>query len=120
MLPRLQAFDEKDLSDKPKWLRKQARKRLGKSLKQTIASERRRRLEQLISVDEAVAAIVAELEDEGILADTYIIFASVAAGCRDDGVPTTASDDGPREHHARALRHRRLLRRALRSLRQGK
>ena len=33
---------------------KQARKRLGKALKQTIASERRRRLEQLLSVDEAV------------------------------------------------------------------
>ena len=75
-LPRLQAFDEKDLSDKPKWLRKQARKRLGKALKQTIASERRRRLEQLISVDEAVAGIVNELDDEGILDDTYIIFAS--------------------------------------------
>jgi N-acetylglucosamine-6-sulfatase len=75
-LPRLQGFDEKDLSDKPNWLRKQARKRLGKALKRTIASERRRRLEQLRSVDEAVAAIVAKLEEEGILEDTYIIFAS--------------------------------------------
>ena len=53
-LPKLQAFNEKDISDKPKWLRKQARKRLSKGLKQTIASERRRRLEQLLSVDEAV------------------------------------------------------------------
>ena len=31
-LPKLQAFDEKDLSDKPKWLQKQARKRLGQEL----------------------------------------------------------------------------------------
>ena len=75
-LPRLQAFDEKDLSDKPNWLRKQARKRLGKALKQTIASERRRRLEQLLSVDEAVGDIVAELSQEGMIDDTYIIFAS--------------------------------------------
>ena len=75
-LPKLQAFDEKDLSDKPKWLQKQARKRLGKSLKQTIASERRRRLEQLLSVDEAVGDIVAELSQEGLIDDTYIIFAS--------------------------------------------
>ena len=75
-LPKLQAFDEKDLSDKPKWLRKQARKRLGKALKQTIASERRRRLEQLLSVDEAVGDIVAELSQEGLIDDTYIIFAS--------------------------------------------
>jgi arylsulfatase A-like enzyme len=75
-LPRLQAFDEKDLSDKPKWLRKQARKRLGKALKQTIASERRRRLEQLLSVDEAVGDIVAELSQEDLIDETYIIFAS--------------------------------------------
>jgi len=76
VLPKLQAFDEKDMSDKPKWLRKQARKRLGKSLKRTITTERRRRLEQLLSVDEAVAAIVQKLSDEGILDDTYIVFAS--------------------------------------------
>ena len=55
---------------------KQARKRLGKALKQTIASERRRRLEQLLSVDEAVGDIVAELSQEGLIDDTYIIFAS--------------------------------------------
>ncbi len=75
-LPKLQAFDEKNLSDKPKWLQKQARKRLGKSLKRTIANERRRRLEQLLSVDEAVADIVAELSQAGMIDDTYIIFAS--------------------------------------------
>ena len=75
-LPNLQAFNEKDISDKPKWLRKQARKRLSKPLIKTIASERRRRLEMLLSVDEAVAAIVAELDQEDLLDDTYIIFAS--------------------------------------------
>ena len=75
-LPRLDAFNEKDISDKPKWLRKQAKRRLKKAFRQTIASERRRRLEQLLSVDEAVAALVAELSQEGLLDDTYIIFTS--------------------------------------------
>ncbi|MGZ5324245.1 MAG: sulfatase family protein [Solirubrobacterales bacterium] len=75
-LPRVQAFNEKDLSDKPRWLRKQARKPIGKGLRKTIESERRRRLEMLRSVDEGIAAIVAELAQEGILDDTYIVFGS--------------------------------------------
>jgi N-acetylglucosamine-6-sulfatase len=75
-LPKVQAFNEKDVSDKPKWLRKQARKPIGKGLRKTIAVERRRRLEMLRSVDEGVGAMVAELAQEGILDDTYIIFAS--------------------------------------------
>ncbi len=75
-LPRVAAFNEKNISDKPKWLRKQARKRLKKGLRQAIASERRRRLEMLRSVDEAVGALVAELSDQGILDETYIVFAS--------------------------------------------
>jgi arylsulfatase A-like enzyme len=75
-LPKVQAFNEKDVSDKPKWLRKQTRKRIGKSLRRTIELERRRRLEMLRSVDEGVGAIVAELAQEGMLDDTYIVFAS--------------------------------------------
>ena len=73
---RLPGFNEKNISDKPRWLRKQARKRLGKRVKRTIANERLRREEQLLSVDEAVRRIVDELRDEGLLDDTYIIFAS--------------------------------------------
>lgn len=75
-LPKLQAFNEQDIRDKPKWLRKQARKKLNKTLIKTIASERKRRAEMLLSVDEAVAAIVAELDEENLLDDTYIIFTS--------------------------------------------
>ena len=75
-LPKVQAFNEKDISDKPRWLRKQAKKRFGKRLKRTIDTERRRRLEMLRSVDEAVGGVVAELEDEGVLDETYIVFAS--------------------------------------------
>jgi len=75
-LPKLPAFNEKNISDKPKWLRKQAKKRLKKGFTKSIASERRRKLEQLRSVDEAVGTIVTELQQEGILDDTYIVFAS--------------------------------------------
>ena len=80
-LPKLPGFDEKDVSDKPLWLRKQSNKRLGKGLKKSIAGERRRQLEQLISVDEAVKAIVNEADkldgtQDGELENTYVVFAS--------------------------------------------
>jgi N-acetylglucosamine-6-sulfatase len=75
-LPRLPGFNEKDMSDKPGWLRSQAKKPLSKVTIKTIDSERRRQEEQLISVDQAVANIVQSLKDKGILDDTYIIFSS--------------------------------------------
>jgi N-acetylglucosamine-6-sulfatase len=75
-LPRLPGFDEKDISDKPPWLRGQAKQRMSKGLRQTIVAERRRREEQLASVDEAVKQLVNTLASEGILDDTYIVFAS--------------------------------------------
>ncbi len=74
-LPKLQAFNEKNMSDKPRWLRKQAR-RLPKSLIKLINRERRRRAEQLMAVDEGIRQVILELADEGILDDTYVIFAS--------------------------------------------
>ena len=75
-LPKLPAFNEKDISDKPKWLRRQVRKRLSKRRVQEIATERRHQEEQLISLDESVGELVQSLKDKGILDDTYIIFAS--------------------------------------------
>jgi arylsulfatase A-like enzyme len=75
-LPRLPAFNEKDISDKPKWLRRQIKTRIGKRFAKTIANERRRQEEQLLSVDDAVNRIVQALRDKGVLDDTYIIFAS--------------------------------------------
>lgn len=75
-LPKLQAFNEKNMSDKPKWLRKQARRKLPKSLRKLINTERRRRAEQLLSVDEGIRQVILELANEGLLEDTYIIFAS--------------------------------------------
>jgi arylsulfatase A-like enzyme len=75
-LPRLPAFNEKDIKDKPKWFRKQAKKRLTKKQAALIDNERRRQEEQLISVDQAVGKLVQSLKDEEILDDTYIIFSS--------------------------------------------
>ncbi len=75
-LPKVPGFNEKNISDKPRWLQKQARKRFGKGLKRTITSERLRRVEQLLSVDEAVRRLFDSLTEAGILDDTYVIFAS--------------------------------------------
>ena len=75
-LPNLPGFNEKDISDKPAWLRKQAKRRLGKGWRRVIATERRRRYEQLLAVDEAVATIVNDLAGRGLLQNTYVIFAS--------------------------------------------
>ena len=75
-LPKLLAFNEKDISDKPKWLQKQIKKPLRKKQIKVIDNERRRQLEQLLSVDQAVGELVRSLESRGILDDTYIIFTS--------------------------------------------
>jgi N-acetylglucosamine-6-sulfatase len=75
-LSRLPGFDEKDISDKPLWLRQQAKQRMSAGLRRTIVAERRRREEQLVSVDEAVKQIVTTLASKGILDDTYLVFAS--------------------------------------------
>jgi len=75
-LPKLPGFNEKDISDKPKWLRRQIRKRLTKKQIKVVDIERRRQQEQLISVDQSVGELIQALESKGILDDTYVIFAS--------------------------------------------
>jgi N-acetylglucosamine-6-sulfatase len=75
-LPSLPAFNEKDMQDKPRWLRKQTRYRLSRKRIKLIDNERRRQEEQLISVDQAVGELVQALKNKGILDDTYIIFSS--------------------------------------------
>jgi len=75
-LPRLPAFNEKDMSDKPKWLQRETKFPLSKLQIKTIANERLRQQEQLISVDQSVGQIVQTLKDKGILDNTYIIFTS--------------------------------------------
>jgi N-acetylglucosamine-6-sulfatase len=71
----LAGSNEQDISDKPAWLRKVTRK-ISKASLRRIAGERRRRLEQLMSVDEAVGSLIAELERTGELDNTYVVFTS--------------------------------------------
>jgi N-acetylglucosamine-6-sulfatase len=75
-LPRLPAFNEKDITDKPRWFQRQARRRLSGAQIKLIDNERRRAQEQLLSVDESVGELIQALRGEGILDDTYIIFSS--------------------------------------------
>ncbi len=75
-LPKLPGVNEKDISDKPKWLRNQIRKRLSKKQLKLIDNERRRQQEQLLSVDQAVGELFEALQSRGILSNTYVIFAS--------------------------------------------
>jgi N-acetylglucosamine-6-sulfatase len=75
-LPKLPGFNEKDISDKPKWFQRQARKRLGREQIKLIDNERRRAQEQLLSVDASVGELIQALRGEGILDETYLIFTS--------------------------------------------
>jgi arylsulfatase A-like enzyme len=73
-LPRPPSFNEADVSDKPSYV-KQLPLLDGRAIED--ATERYRlRLESLLAVDDAVAAIVGELARNGELSDTLIIFTS--------------------------------------------
>jgi N-acetylglucosamine-6-sulfatase len=72
----LPGFDEKNISDKPSFLRDRALHRLTSTEKLNIADRRHRRLEMLLGVDEAVAQIIGEVASSGELANTYFIFTS--------------------------------------------
>jgi arylsulfatase A-like enzyme len=74
LLPVDKSFNEKDVRDKPPWVKRI--KRLGGGLTSKIASRYRGRLETLLSVDDAIERIVAQLGAEGILGNTYLIFTS--------------------------------------------
>ena len=78
-LPRGRSFGEADMSDKPRWLRRQ----LGGPAHQltpvqirAITARFRARQESLLAVDRAVEAIVDTLRDTGQLRGTYVIFTS--------------------------------------------
>jgi arylsulfatase A-like enzyme len=73
-LPRTPSFDEADVSDKPANVR--ALPRLDAQAIAGITQDYRSRLESLLAVDEAVAAIVARLQAHGELANTVIVFTS--------------------------------------------
>jgi N-acetylglucosamine-6-sulfatase len=73
-VPRTDAFNEADVSDKPRYIREVAPftpERIAE-----IDAERRGRLQTLQAVDEAVERIVGLLEQEGRLESTVILFLS--------------------------------------------
>jgi N-acetylglucosamine-6-sulfatase len=72
--PRPPSFNEKDISDKPSWVRQLPR--LSDTKKAKIDNQRERRAESLQAVDDLVAGVVSTLSDKGVLSNTYIFFTS--------------------------------------------
>jgi N-acetylglucosamine-6-sulfatase len=72
--PRLPSFDEKNVADKPPWIRKLPRLSDAKEAK--IDSRAEKRAETLQSLDDLVAGIVDRLNDSRVLSNTYIFFTS--------------------------------------------
>ena len=73
-LPVTPAFNEADVSDKPRGIR--ARPVIGPGRVAAITEEYRQRLESLLAVDEGIAEIVAALRAAGELDTTLIVFTS--------------------------------------------
>jgi N-acetylglucosamine-6-sulfatase len=73
-LPRGRGFNERDRSDKPRFMRRFPL--LDGAAIGRITAELRARRESLLAVDEAVAAIVRELKAQGVLANTHLLFTS--------------------------------------------
>jgi arylsulfatase A-like enzyme len=74
LLPIDPSFNEKNVKDKPGWIR--AIRRFGPGLIAKIQTRYQHRLETLLSVDDAIERVVNELNDRGVLGNTYIIFTS--------------------------------------------
>ena len=72
--PRSPSFNEKDVRDKPRWVRRV--KRLQKGVVDLIDQLYRRRLRSLLAVDDLVKTVVDTLEATGTLDNTYILFTS--------------------------------------------
>jgi N-acetylglucosamine-6-sulfatase len=68
------SFNERDVSDKPKWVRDLPL--LDEAKRQRMDSAYRKRLRMLRSVDDMVEGIVDELKAAGKLENTYIVFTS--------------------------------------------
>jgi N-acetylglucosamine-6-sulfatase len=73
-LPRSPAFDEADVSDKPRFIRR--RPRLSAARRAAIQENYRQELESLLAVDEGVVRIVDALRAAGELENTLIVFTS--------------------------------------------
>ncbi len=73
-VPKGPAFDEKNISDKPAYLR--GAHRLIPAQRKKLGKRNERRLESLRSVDEGVKQIIDALQSSGRLDNTYVIFLS--------------------------------------------
>jgi N-acetylglucosamine-6-sulfatase len=71
---RLPSFNEKNVADKPPWIRKLPRLSDAKIAK--IDNRVEKRAETLQALDDLVAGIVGRLVDRGVLSNTYIFFTS--------------------------------------------
>lgn len=72
--PSGRAFNERDVSDKPRYIRRLPRLTAAERAK--VAERNERRVEALLAVDDAVADIIDALESSGRLANTVIVFTS--------------------------------------------
>ena len=74
LLPIEPSFNEKNVKDKPAWIKRI--RRFGPGLIAKIQTRYQHRLETLLSVDDAVERVVNDLQAHGALGNTYLIFTS--------------------------------------------
>ncbi|MBV9454186.1 MAG: sulfatase [Rubrobacter sp.] len=72
---RLPSFNEKDVSDKPSWLRNHHPLYSAAKIEQ-VDKLYRARLQMLLAVDEMISGLIGALEASGKLDNTYIVFTS--------------------------------------------
>lgn len=72
--PRSPAFNESDISDKPRWLR--SYRKLGRSQLTAIDAEYVRRVQSVQAVDRMVGRLRATLQKRGLSRNTYFVFSS--------------------------------------------
>ena len=73
-LPHPPSFDEKDVSDKPAWIRDNPL--LSVEQKKYMEKLHRKRLQSMLAVDDMVGDLIKALHDSGELDNTYIVFTS--------------------------------------------
>jgi N-acetylglucosamine-6-sulfatase len=73
-LPHPPSFDEKDVSDKPEWIRDNPP--LSLEQKRYMQELYRKRLQSMLAVDDMIGELIKALRDSGELDNTYIFFTS--------------------------------------------
>ena len=73
-LPHPPSFDEKDVSDKPSWIR--GNPLLSEEQKKYMQELHRKRLQSMLAVDDMIGELIGALHESGELDNTYIFFTS--------------------------------------------